>query len=542
MGRSLRHAGPKAAPVSRSAPKGAGSRGAGAPSVEARLRSAFAQAAPADEIAGLLEELGRGQLSRRRRLQAEGLHGALAHLAALLAACGWTGSVVIDDGKALVEQDGVRLLAEPEHFRTAGSPRGATLLAPLRTFGIRPRLIVDLTPGSGEVALYLARRLPGARVVAADPSPGLVMNFAWQDPPLDNVRLARTAPANGLQALCRAQGVSTIDLLRLDAPPDAQALAASIAGMAGRIRAACVTFTGKADDHLGLLAAFARAGMVLCEKASRPVDDPGPWLREGLSQRGAVTAWFVARSQLQRQATPPARAAAKLRALARNPASAKGWIYARLDERAQRRDPPDRRFEFETLYAENPDPWDYLTSGYEERKYRRTLEAALRLRPHARSALEIGCSIGVFTRVLARTYPQVVASDIAAEALARARRHVGRAGRVRYVRGDIGALDLGAAFDLIFCAEMLYYVDDKAAPAAVDSLKRALAPGGLLFTVFPCMPHAGEHDPGPRWKQRLVQRGLRTHWEETIRDGRRRYVIQAYAHGDESSDSDIQPR
>ena len=515
--------------MSRSAPGETPSRGAAAPSLEARLRAAFGPAASTGEIAGLLEELGRKTLSRRRRLQAEGLHGALAHLAGLLAACGWTGAVVIDDGKALVEQDGVRLLAEPEHFRTAGAPRGAALLAPLRTFGIRPRVIVDLTPGSGEVALHLARRLPRARVVAASPSPALVMNFAWQELPLGNLRLARTGPADDLQALCRAQGVSTIDLLRVDAAPDSQALAASIAGMEGRIRAACVSFTGSADDHLALLAAFARAGMVLCEKASRPVEDPGRWLREGLSQRGAVTAWFVARSQLQRQTTPLGRAAAKLRAFARNPASAKGWIYARLDARARRRDPPDRRFEFEKLYAENPDPWDYLTSGYEERKYRRTLEAALRLHPDARRVLEIGCSIGVFTRVLARTYPQVVANDFAAEALARARRHVGRLGKVRYVRGDIGELDLGAAFDLIFCAEMLYYVDDKAAPAAVDSLKRALAPGGLLFTVFPCVPRAGEADPGPLWKRRLLAAGFRLCLEETFQDDRHANVIQAFA-------------
>ncbi len=153
----------------------------------------------------------------------------------------------------------------------------------------------------------------------------------------------------------------------------------------------------------------------------------------------------------------------------------------------------------------------------------------MRLRPQARSALEIGCSIGVFTRVLARTYPQVVASDIAAEALARARRHVGRAGRVRYVRGDIGALDLGAAFDLIFCAEMLYYVDDKAAPAAVDSLKRALAPEGLLFTVFPCVPKAAEADPGPLWKRRLLEAGFRLCFEETFQDDRHANVIQAFA-------------
>ena len=504
---------------------------------QARLRSALAPAASAPELAGLLAEVGRDNPSRRRRLQGEVLHGALSHLAELCAACGWTGTAVIRDGQALVEQDGLRLLAEPEHFRAVGQGRGELILQPMKTFGVRPRVIVDLTPGSGDAALYLARRFPKGRVLAVNPTATLIRNFAGVNLAPENFEIAAVPLAEDgawseaeLQALCRSRRVSTIDLLRLEAPAHARTLAAWIRTMAGRIGAACVTFAGDADDHLDLLAAFSDIGMVLCEKRSRPVEDPERSLRENLDERGTFTAWFVGRRTLERRNPPLARAAAAVRAFAHNPASARAWIYPLLERREHLRDSTSRRFEFEKLYAEKPDPWGYLNNAYEARKYRRTLEAALHLMPQARSVLEIACSIGVFTRVLARSYEQVVAVDIANEALLRTRRTVGARGNVRYVRGDLSSLKLGRTFDLIFCAEMLYYVADEAAPAALETLRASLAAEGLLFVVLPDVPGYGDNDPSARWKPRLLAGGFRLEWQEHIRDGRRAYFIEAYAH------------
>ena len=54
---------------------------------------------------------------------------------------------------------------------------------------------------------------------------------------------------------------------------------------------------------------------------------------------------------------------------------------------------------FQCLYQANPDPWGFRTSAYEQTKYRQTL-SALGDR-HFTSGLEVGCSIGVLTRVLA---------------------------------------------------------------------------------------------------------------------------------------------
>ena len=504
---------------------------------QARLLSALTPAAPAEEVASLLAEIGRDHPSRRRRLQGEVLHAALQHLAELCDACGWTGTAVISDGKALVEQDGLRLLAEPEHFRATGRGRGELIPGPMRTFGVRPGVIVDLTPGSGDAALYLARRFPKARVLAVNPTATLIRNFAGVNLAPENFEIAAVPPGEdglwteaGLQALCRSRRIAAIDLLRLEAPGHARTLAAWIRTMAGRIGAACVTFAGNADDHLDLLSAFTDSGMVLCEKRSRPIEDAERSLRESLAERGTFTAWFVARRNLERRNGPLARAAAAVRAVLHNPASARAWIYPLLERRARRHDPADRRFEFEKLYAEKSDPWGYLASGYEARKYRRTLEAALRLLPQAQSVLEIGCSIGVFTRVLARTYQVVVAVDIANEALLRARKTVGARSNVRYLRGDLSSVKLGRTFDLIFCAEMLYYVADEAAPAAIETLRESLAAAGLLFVVLPDVPGYGDNDPSRRWPPRLLANGFRLEWQEHIQDGRRAYFIQAYAH------------
>ncbi len=58
----------------------------------------------------------------------------------------------------------------------------------------------------------------------------------------------------------------------------------------------------------------------------------------------------------------------------------------------------DRSY-FETLYSQSVDPWDFRTSPYEQRKYAATLD--ILSRPRYARALEVGCSIGVLTRLLA---------------------------------------------------------------------------------------------------------------------------------------------
>lgn len=136
---------------------------------------------------------------------------------------------------------------------------------------------------------------------------------------------------------------------------------------------------------------------------------------------------------------------------------------------------------FERLYRERPDPWDLAASPYERDKYRATLDAL----PRARfgHALEIGCSIGVLTRLLAGRCDHLLAADFAEAALDQARRANADLPNVvlerRRMPGDWPA----GRFDLILISEVLYFLDAgdvaRTARAACD----ALEPGGAVLLV-----------------------------------------------------------
>src|SRR6202000_2332958 len=75
---------------------------------------------------------------------------------------------------------------------------------------------------------------------------------------------------------------------------------------------------------------------------------------------------------------------------------------------------------FDEKYRADIDPWGFRTSIYEQQKYRATI-AALR-KPSYASALEVGCSIGVMTSLLAARCERFTAVDSSSFALAEARR------------------------------------------------------------------------------------------------------------------------
>ncbi|WP_143590964.1 class I SAM-dependent methyltransferase [Thermoactinospora rubra] len=134
-----------------------------------------------------------------------------------------------------------------------------------------------------------------------------------------------------------------------------------------------------------------------------------------------------------------------------------------------------------------PDPWNLASDAYEQHKYLTTI-SRLPARPYPR-ILEVGCSEGVFTELLARTYPeaQIAGVDISRRALDRARRRTLHAvGRVRFVHADILELGVRGGFHLVFCAETLYYLGrDSRLGRAAERLGEVLVPGGVLVLVHP---------------------------------------------------------
>lgn len=110
---------------------------------------------------------------------------------------------------------------------------------------------------------------------------------------------------------------------------------------------------------------------------------------------------------------------------------------------------------FELRYSK-PDPWHYQTSPYEQLKYQRTLEI-LPAREF-KSVLEIGCSEGVFTEKIARIGSEVLGVDISVTALERAKQRCAHLKNVRFQHLDIVKDEIENGFELVFCAEVLYYL------------------------------------------------------------------------------------
>lgn len=143
----------------------------------------------------------------------------------------------------------------------------------------------------------------------------------------------------------------------------------------------------------------------------------------------------------------------------------------------------NRRFEFERLYLENNDPWNYKTSEYERNKYQRTLDAILKWRRGNQTVLEIGCSVGAFSRMLASNFVHCTAIDVSSEVLRLAADYNQEVNNVRFIRDDLRSMDLGTQFDVIVCAEILYYILQQDSDRASRNLYRHSAHNGIVVTV-----------------------------------------------------------
>jgi SAM-dependent methyltransferase len=135
---------------------------------------------------------------------------------------------------------------------------------------------------------------------------------------------------------------------------------------------------------------------------------------------------------------------------------------------------------FERLARESEDPWNYATSAYEQSKYRRTLEY---LPERTGRTLELGCSVGVFTEMLAPRTSALVAVDFSPTALGRARERVGDADHVEVLCRRLPEEMPEGPFDTIVCAEILYYWSAPLVRVGLRRMEAALAPGGTLIAI-----------------------------------------------------------
>jgi 2-polyprenyl-3-methyl-5-hydroxy-6-metoxy-1,4-benzoquinol methylase len=137
---------------------------------------------------------------------------------------------------------------------------------------------------------------------------------------------------------------------------------------------------------------------------------------------------------------------------------------------------------FAALYEANPDPWNFTGSAYEHRKYHATV-AALEGR-HFDHAFEIGCSIGMLTRLLAPRCAALLAADIVETALAQARSRCADMAHVTFANLRVPAeWPAGQKFDLILCSEILYFLAPEDIVSVASHAASCLAPDGVVLLV-----------------------------------------------------------
>jgi 2-polyprenyl-3-methyl-5-hydroxy-6-metoxy-1,4-benzoquinol methylase len=180
-----------------------------------------------------------------------------------------------------------------------------------------------------------------------------------------------------------------------------------------------------------------------------------------------------------------------------------------------------KRYEFERLYLENPDPWDFVGSSYEQQKYERIRARILQYRRGSQAALEIGCSIGIFTKMLSAEFREIVAIDVAQGAIRNAEQHCHLSSNIEFLRCDLGDLRLQRKFDVIVCAEVLYYVREDHAPQICRILDDHLMPAGIIVLVGDC------GDRSIFWEDQLRAKFKPAH-EELLHDPDRPYRIAVF--------------
>ena len=132
---------------------------------------------------------------------------------------------------------------------------------------------------------------------------------------------------------------------------------------------------------------------------------------------------------------------------------------------------------FEEKYKADIDPWNFKTSDYERAKYEATLGALTR--STYANALEVGCSIGILTKLLSPRCTSLLAIDASATAIAAAKsaNDPNVTFRVTTLPGEFPA---DGPFDLIVLSEVLYYFDKADLERVAQRCVSSISPGGEI--------------------------------------------------------------
>jgi 2-polyprenyl-3-methyl-5-hydroxy-6-metoxy-1,4-benzoquinol methylase len=129
--------------------------------------------------------------------------------------------------------------------------------------------------------------------------------------------------------------------------------------------------------------------------------------------------------------------------------------------------------------------------------------------------------------MLAQHSEKVTAIDISKEALAAAADYNRGAKNIRFVHSDLRSLDADGQFDVIVCAEILYYIAEKDVQVVCRQLEKYLSAHGIIVLVTGVSSqHPGSLDYDG-WADVFAAR-FRQVFKEIVQDPARPYLIAVF--------------
>lgn len=133
------------------------------------------------------------------------------------------------------------------------------------------------------------------------------------------------------------------------------------------------------------------------------------------------------------------------------------------------------------VYDANEDPWNFETSEYEAAKYTATITALPK--DHYDNVLEIGCSIGVLTQLLAQKSTHLLATDISQKALELAAKRCIDVKNVSFKKLNFQNELPDDRYDLIMISEVAYYLSPTDWKLTIDNLFDRVQTTGNIVLV-----------------------------------------------------------
>jgi 2-polyprenyl-3-methyl-5-hydroxy-6-metoxy-1,4-benzoquinol methylase len=159
------------------------------------------------------------------------------------------------------------------------------------------------------------------------------------------------------------------------------------------------------------------------------------------------------------------------------------------------------RDELDDWYRSAADPWEYATRPEERDRYAAALELVDRsLGDRPPTAFEVGCGEGLFTVNLATRCESVLAVDLSAVALTKARDRCCEQENVSFAEWNVREEPSPGRFGLVVCMDVISAIHRPLAErTSVKTVADSIAPGGSLVISAPL-------------QSELIERARWAHW------------------------------